>query len=80
MTATTGGNGRARDRAAGDELIIFIAAEAGLAERILAAHVPDEHDRCRGCPNGNAVHMPWPCLLHKAATAAQQHRRQGNRA
>lgn len=64
-------------QALSSELVVFIAAEVGLAERLLAAHVADDHGRCRGCPNGAAVHMPWPCPLHSAAVDAIRHRRRG---
>lgn len=55
-----------------NELTTFVAAEVGLADRILAAHVTDDHDRCRACPNGAAVNLPWPCQLQQAATAVQE--------
>lgn len=62
------------------ELVIFIAAEPGLAERLLAVHVPDERDRCRGCPNGAGPHLPWPCVLHRAAADAQAYQAERRRA
>ncbi|GAA1310883.1 hypothetical protein [Pseudonocardia xinjiangensis] len=52
------------------ELTVFIAAESGMADRLLRAHVADRLGRCRGCPNGRAGHMPWPCSLHAAAIDA----------
>lgn len=61
------------------ELLVFIGREAGLAERILAAHIADDHGRCEACPNGTAVHMPWPCPLHDAAADAQLYRKFGDR-
>lgn len=61
------------------ELVVFIAAEKGLAGRLLAAHVPDDHGRCRACPNGAATNMPWPCPLHQAATDAHALRTRSGR-
>jgi hypothetical protein len=56
-----------------DELITFIAAEPGMADRLIAAHVPDEHGRCRACSLGNSAgHQRWPCRLRSAADAAKR--------
>ncbi|OLT21873.1 hypothetical protein BJF78_33740 [Pseudonocardia sp. CNS-139] len=57
-----------------DELAVFIAAETGMADRILAAHVPDVRGRCCGCPNSSTGNMPWPCALRAAAVGAQTRR------
>lgn len=68
-----------RDVPGNPELIIFIAGQAGMSDRLVATHVPDEHGRCQACPNGVAVNMPWPCPLHRAATDAANHLPRTNR-
>jgi hypothetical protein len=56
-----------------DELITFIVAEPGMADRLIRAHVPDSHGRCRACPIGaQAGNHQWPCKLRSAADAAKQ--------
>lgn len=50
------------------ELALQLGRLGGVAQRLLAVHVPDRHGRCRGCTVPGAV---WPCALHFYAAAAQ---------
>jgi hypothetical protein len=53
------------------ELVAFIAAEPGLADRLLAEHRNDGSGRCRVCTGGaQAGRYQWPCAIHRAATDA----------
>ena len=55
-----------------DELIAFIVAEPGMADRLIRAHVPDDQGRCRACPIGaQAGQQRWPCALRSAADAVK---------
>jgi hypothetical protein len=59
--------------AVADELITFIAAEPGMADRLIRVHVPDERGRCRACSIGaQAGNHQWPCKLRSAADAAKR--------
>lgn len=51
-----------------------LAQLPGVARRLLAAHVPDGHGRCRACttPGTGLPGARWPCALHFYAAAAQQ--------
>lgn len=44
----------------------------GSARRTLDLHVADARGRCRACtaPGYGTPGLPWPCLLHIAATEA----------
>lgn len=56
------------------ELALQLGRLGGVAQRLLAVHVPDWHGRCRGCtvPGTGLPGAVWPCALHfYAATAAQ---------
>jgi hypothetical protein len=46
----------------------------GITQRLLAAHVPDGHGRCRGCtaPGTGLPGAGWPCRLHFYADAASR--------
>lgn len=59
-------------RAIGGELAVQLARLAGVAQRLLAVHVPDPHGRCRGCttPGTGLPGAVWPCALHFYASAA----------
>ena len=50
----------------------------GVAERLLALHVPDGHGRCRACttPGTGLPGAQWPCALHFYASSAEEFRRQ----
>lgn len=38
---------------------------------VLAAHVPDEYDRCRACRDATGAAAPWPCLAREVAEEAK---------
>ena len=40
--------------------------------QLLAWHVPDELDRCRGCGDPQGSGPIWPCTLHIIATRARE--------
>lgn len=50
-------------------------------QRLLAVHVDAGYGRCRACTRGGTgvPHVPWPCPMHRIATAARglHHRRVG---
>jgi hypothetical protein len=66
------GDSEGADPALLPSVVAFIAAEDGMAERILNAHMPDRHGRCRGCPNSRTLNAPWPCMLHRAAATVRR--------
>jgi protein-tyrosine-phosphatase len=54
------------------ELIAFIAAQSGMAERLMREHVSDRSGHCRVCSTGaQAGRSAWPCTLRRAAEAAR---------
>jgi hypothetical protein len=54
-------------------LVVFIAAEPGLAERLLAVHVDDGSGRCRVCSSGaQSGRNAWPCTIHGLAGRAKE--------
>ncbi|GAA1280942.1 hypothetical protein GCM10009609_51170 [Pseudonocardia aurantiaca] len=54
-----------------DELITFIAAEPGMADRLIREHASDPSGHCRVCSSGaQAGRSAWPCTLRRAAVAA----------
>lgn len=55
-----------------------LARLPGVAQRLLALHVPDGGDRCRACtiPGTGLPGAKWPCALHFYASAAEEIRRQ----
>ncbi len=56
----------------GGELVVQLGRLGGVAQRLLAVHVPDQHGRCCGCTTAGTG-LPgavWPCALHFYATAA----------
>jgi hypothetical protein len=59
-------------REAGGELAVQLGRLSGVAQRLLAVHVPDQHGRCRGCttPGTGLPGAVWPCALHFYASAA----------
>lgn len=56
------------------ELALQLGRLGGVAQRLLAVHVPDRHGRCQGCtvPGTGLPGAVWPCALHFYATAAAQ--------
>lgn len=51
----------------------LIGNEPGMAERLLASHVPDRHGKCRACVNGGqSGNQVWPCSTYENARAAAQ--------
>lgn len=44
----------------------------GAWRTLLEWHVPDDHDRCRGCAEWQGPGHRWPCSLHVIATRARQ--------
>jgi hypothetical protein len=58
-----------------------LARMPGVAQRLLAVHLPDGQGRCRACttPGTGVPGAPWPCALHFYATAAEEIRKQGSR-
>jgi hypothetical protein len=55
----------------GDPIVEFIAAEPGLADRLLALHIDDGTGHCRACSIGQAGYLRWPCQIHILATRAR---------
>lgn len=53
-------------------IVEFISRQPGGPKRLLAAYVPDEHGRCRGCtiPGTGTPFEPWPCKIHYYAASA----------
>jgi hypothetical protein len=59
-----------------DPIVEFIAAEPGMAVRLLAEHRDDGSGRCRVCPSGpQAARKVWPCPLYGYALIASQQKR-----
>jgi len=59
-----------------DELVRFIAAQSGMADRLLSIHVADAGGRCAGCAIGGQHGRPvWPCTIQVAAAAAHHRER-----
>ena len=57
-------------------IVEFIAAETGMAERLLAQHVDDGTGHCRVCSAGpQAGRKVWPCQIHGHALNASRQRR-----
>lgn len=54
-----------------DPVVVFIAGEPGMAQRLLDVHTDDGTGRCRSCAvgAGHGRHA-WPCTIHRAAAAA----------
>ncbi len=58
-------------------IVQYIAAEPGMAARILAEHRDDGSGRCRVCSSGpQAARKIWPCPLNGLATQANELGRQ----
>jgi hypothetical protein len=56
----------------GDPIVEFIAAEPGLADRLLALHVDDGTGHCRACPiGGQSGYLRWPCQIRILAARAR---------
>ena len=54
------------------ELALLLARLDGVADRLLAEHVPDRDGRhCRGCALPQSGSTPWPCTLHEIALQAR---------
>jgi hypothetical protein len=52
-------------------IVVFIAAQQGMAARLIAEHADDGTGRCRVCSAGaQGGHHRWPCQLHHYARAA----------
>ena len=51
-----------------------LAGLPGVAQRLLALHVPDGRGKCRACtrPGTGLPGAPWPCPLHFYASAAME--------
>ena len=59
-------------------IVEFIAAEPGMAARLLAEHVDDGAGRCRVCSSGaQAGRHIWPCALRGLAMQARELARDG---
>ena len=57
---------------AASELAVLIARMDGVADRLLALHVPDRAGRhCLGCALPQTGCTPWPCTLHEVALQAR---------
>lgn len=56
------------------EFAAQLAAMPDVADRLLIAHIPDEHGRCRACstPGTGTPQAAWPCTLHASASAARR--------
>jgi hypothetical protein len=54
------------------QLAEILAGMPDVIGRLIFEHVPDEHDRCRGCtsPGTGRPKDPWPCSLRKLADEA----------
>jgi len=49
-----------------------LAANQELVEALLRDHHPDGEGRCCGCHVIAPQRAPWPCTLHRLATAARR--------
>lgn len=58
------------------DLAAVMAAMDGVADRLLTAHIPDEHGHCLACTTGGTgtCTKPWPCAIHRVASMAAQTR------
>lgn len=54
------------------EFVEELARDPDLVGRLLAAHVPDERGRCKGCALDSSIRPPWPCGPQGHAALAQQ--------
>ena len=54
------------------QLAEILAGMPDVIGRLIVEHVPDEHDRCRGCtsPGTGRPNDRWPCSLRKLADKA----------
>ncbi|QYN38607.1 hypothetical protein K1T35_16155 [Pseudonocardia sp. DSM 110487] len=60
-----------------DPIVVFIAGEAGSAERLIREHADDGSGRCKICAGGpQAGHVRWPCRLYDYAIRARAARRE----
>jgi hypothetical protein len=60
-----------------DPIVVFIAGEAGSAERLLREHADDGSGRCKVCTGGpQSVRVRWPCRLYDYAIRARTVRRE----
>jgi hypothetical protein len=60
-----------------DSIVVFIAGEAGSAERLIREHADDGSGRCKvyaGGPQSGRVR--WPCRLYDYAIRARTVRRE----
>jgi hypothetical protein len=54
------------------ELIVFVAAEPGMADRLLRQHADDGTGHCRVCSSGaGAGRSIWPCQIYECASRAK---------
>lgn len=54
-----------------DQLVKFIAAEHGMADRLTRDHANDGINHCRTCTIGaQAGRLIWPCQIYLAARHA----------
>jgi hypothetical protein len=62
------------DRTWGDGLAHALATMPDLCERLLHAHTPDHHGRCRACTRGGTgiPGDPWPCSIRCLAVVARR--------
>jgi hypothetical protein len=56
------------------QLAQILGTMPDVIERLMAEHVPDDTNRCRGCtlPGTGRPNEPWPCSLRKLAEQAQR--------
>jgi hypothetical protein len=54
------------------EIGALLAELPGVADRLLAVHVPDPHGRCRACDLPQTPTPPWPCTLTAYAREASR--------
>lgn len=60
-----------------DPIVVFIAGEAGSAERLITEHADDGSGRCKVCTGGpQAGRVRWPCRLYDYAIRARAVRRE----
>ena len=56
-------------------LVVLIASQSGMAERLLAEHADDGSGRCRRCSTGGQTgRYRWPCAIHRGAILAREQR------
>ncbi|MFD1532187.1 hypothetical protein [Pseudonocardia aurantiaca] len=59
------------------DLVAFISAEPGMAQRLYDDHRDDGSGHCRACTGGGqAGRYVWPCSLRRAAEVAAAGRRE----